>query len=150
MAKGHPKAPGATRPFASGNDSRRNLNGRPPVDVLVTQIKGEVKEHLIRSLKEFYMMDVAQVMRLANDNTKAMGERIAMRFLVEMANKGDPARLSLLARIVGIDMAPDVQINTQVNLSLEDLVTASHVDDDERIVEAANGSKVIVRKKKDE
>lgn len=128
MAKGYPKAPNATKPFQKGFDPRRSLEGRPPVDVLVTQIKSEVKEHLIKSLKEFYMMDVAQVMRLANDSTKAMGERIAMRFLVEMANKGDPARLALLARIVGIDMAPDIQVNTQVNITLEDLVSAAHVE----------------------
>ena len=134
MAKGHPMAPGATRPFQKGSDPRRNLGGRPKTAHAINEIRNEVRDHLLISLREVYTTDVEKVKEMLKDDKRPMGEMIALKFLYSIIETADPARITLLAKIVGINMAPDIQINTQINMSMRDLVLAANEGEKENAI----------------
>lgn len=139
--KGRKKPDGATRPFVKGFDPRRNSAGRPKVDVLVQEMKSDIKEMLAVALRTYFFTEVAEVMKMANDTNKKMGERIALRFLVETANKGDPARVSLLAKIIGLELPEKVAENVNINI-VESAFSTMTEEDKTKILQAAMSVKM--------
>lgn len=109
------------------SDPRINRNGAPKADVRVTEIKSELKTKIAESLKQYYDLPVSEISKMANDPTMTIGKRISLRFLAEASNKGDPARISLLAKLVGLEVS---EHNITVS-SLESLIVASKKEDEE-------------------
>lgn len=119
LHKGRKKPEGSTRPFQKGHDPRRHMSGAPKSDVRVSEIKSELKLKLAESLKEYYDLPVLEMIKRANDPSMTVGERIALRFLAETANRGDPARVSLLLKVLGLEVEKH---EVSVSTSLEQLV----------------------------
>jgi len=119
--------------FQKGLDSRRNIAGRPPVDVAVAEIKGELKQALAMYFHKYFHLRGKELATALTDPNLNLGERIALRFLSETSNKGDPARVGLLARILGLEIAaPTIQIDVDAtdkkHITMKDVMEAMKKD----------------------
>lgn len=121
-AKGSKQTGG--RGFQKGHDPRRNTTGGPKVDVRVREIKSEIKVALIEVMKEYFDLPAGKAKELALDPNLSLGKRTALRFWVEASNRGDPARLSFLARIVGLEVPQKIEIETPPDGLKNELIDA--------------------------
>lgn len=115
------------RDFAVGYDPRREPGpGRPKSDVRVAEIKGELRVKLAEHLKKYYEMPLEDVIKLAEDMTLSLGDRVAIAFLVQAAKKGEPAYLSMLAKVLGLEAPVKHEIESN---TLEELIMRSYISD---------------------
>jgi hypothetical protein len=125
MAKGR-KTGG--RDFSTGVDPRRVNNGRPTVDVKISEMKAEMRQFLIEAMKEYSHLPKEEVAALTKDPKMPLAKLTALRFWIEVSNNGDPSRMAFLSKILGLEEAQkhDVQVS-----SLESLIVASKKEDEE-------------------
>lgn len=124
--KGYPKTGG--KDFAKGDDPRRYTDGRPKLDVRVSEMKAEMRQMLIEAMKEYSHLPKEEVKALANDPKLPLGKLTALRFWIEVSNNGDPSRMAFLSKILGLEEAQkhDLQVT-----SLESLIVASKKDEEQ-------------------
>jgi len=136
--------------FVAGFDPRRTMqsDGRPP-EYDIKNVTGPVRIKLIQKICEIMDAPVHEVQRLVENLDQSLGDTFAAKALLKVA-KDEPTldNLMKLLKILGHKFEEPAQVN--INMSLESLVAGAHEDSSERIVEAPNGAKVIVRKKKEE
>lgn len=137
--------------FKKGFDPNRNTlagPGRTP-EYDIKKVTGPVRQQMLKKICEIMQAPIGDVQAIVENLNTSLADSFAAKALLKTA-RDEPTldNMIKLLKILGHKFEEAAPVN--INLSLEDLVTASHADDDERIVEAANGSKVIVRKKKDE
>lgn len=133
------------RPFQTGVDPRREGNGRKPDD-MIASIRGEARLTLVKMLCKFLDSPIGEVEAIINDKNLTVAESVAVHNLLQAASKDtSPAHLMTICKVLGLKMdEPATQVN--VHLSLEDLVSSAH-EPEEKHITAANGVKVITRKK---
>jgi len=137
------------KPFQPGHDPRRNLTvtggGRPP-EYELKNVTGPVRIKLIQKICEIMDAPVHEVQKLVENLDQSLGDTFAARALLKVA-RDEPTldNLMKLLKILGHKFEEPAQVN--INMSLESLVADAHIESNERIVEAPNGAKVIVRRK---
>lgn len=118
--KGKPKTGG--KPFEKGYDPRR-WNKGTVVDVEVTEIKADVRMKLARHFQKFFDLPVSELEVASTAPDLTLGERMSLRFLVEAAKRGDPARISLLARIIGLEV-PQAPVSVEITTPVRQITMA--------------------------
>lgn len=137
--------------FKTGFDPNRNITkggtGRPP-EYEIKQITGPARQRLIEKLCEILTTPIDEVENvIKNMSAKlSVGDTIVFNTLMNVARKEPTiANVKELLKILGHKFEEPAQFN--INMSLESLVADAHIESSERVIEAPNGAKVIVRKK---
>lgn len=112
-------------------DPRINRNGGPTVPVRIDEIKNEIKHLFIEFFHKYYHSNYEECVRQLNSKQLTVGESIAARFLISACNPNNlnnVAHVTFIARLVGIKLDPDTQVNIQnnLNITLEDMVTEAN------------------------
>lgn len=106
-------------------DTRINRKGRPPTPVHIDDIKNEVRHMLMDFFHRFFKSNYEDCVAVLNSKTLSVGETIALRFLLLSAGpNATPAHIQTVCKLFGLRIDPDSQVNIQnnINLSLEDMV----------------------------
>ena len=124
-----PKKPKPHKGRFKKNDPRINSNGRPVLDVKIKEIRDELRDLFMEFFKKFYNSNYEECVRQLNSKQLTVGETIAARFLIQACGpNGTVQHATFIARLVGIKLDPDTQVNIQnnLNISLEDMVTEAN------------------------
>lgn len=142
-------------PFQKGFDPRRAIStGRTP-EYELTKLKGEARVKLISKLCEFLNVPDQKLKDFVEDLAKdanepaTVGDKIVAKSLLKVL-QDEPTfdNITKILKVLGHKFEEPAQVN--INMSLESLVADAHIEPEEKVVEAANGAKVIVRRKRDE
>lgn len=112
-------------------DPRINRNGVMPIPARIDEIKNEIKHLFIEFFRKYYHSNYEECVKQLNSKQLTVGETIAARFLIQACNPNNSssvAHVTFIARLVGIKLDPDTQVNIQnnLNITLEDMVTEAN------------------------
>lgn len=110
-------------------DPRINRNGGPTVPARIDEIKNEIKHLFMEFFRKYYHSNYEECVRQLNSKQLTVGETLAARFLIQACGpNGTVQHATFIARLVGIKLDPDTQVNIQnnLNISLEDMVTEAN------------------------
>ena len=110
-------------------DPRINRNGGPTVPARIDEIKNEIKHLFMEFFQKYYHSNYEECVRQLNSKQLTVGETLAARFLIQACGpNGTVQHATFIARLVGIKLDPDTQVNIQnnLNISLEDMVTEAN------------------------
>lgn len=123
---GHKK--GGGKNFLPGHDPRRNLQGRPKVEIKTHDIKGELKARFIDNINKYGHLPQHQVKEMIEDPDLPLIDKTCLRLWIALSNDADAARLGWLSRTVGLEEARKIDANIT---TLEVLIAGSMEEDDE-------------------
>jgi len=110
-------------------DPRINRSGMAPVPARIDEIKNEIKHLFMEFFRKYYHSNYEECVRQLNSKQLTVGESLAARFLIQACGpNGTVAHATFIARLVGIKLDPDTQVNIQnnLNITLEDMVTEAN------------------------
>lgn len=103
------------RDFQKGHDPRRSTSGRPNVDVLVRDIKADLRQKIATDLQKYHAHKLDDLNALMKSPDITVGEAMAISFLKQAILKGCEKRLLILAKIVGLETATAVHLEIETN-----------------------------------
>lgn len=110
-------------------DPRINRSGSLPIPVRIDEIKNEIKHLFMEFFHKYYHSNYEECVRQLNSKQLTVGETLAARFLIQACGpNGTVQHATFIARLVGIKLDPDTQVNIQnnLNITLEDMVTEAN------------------------
>jgi len=135
--------------FKPGHDPRRNTVGRP-VDEKLALIRGESRLKLMEILAKVMSSSVEDIENFVNNKQMTVAESAAMHYMLQMVSKDtSPAHMQTLFKILGLKFEEPVINQVNVNLSLEELVSAANSTEEIRHDNVIEGKTTILRKKRD-
>lgn len=111
-------------------DPRINRAGSLPVPARIDEIKNEIKHLFMEFFRKYYHSNYEECVAQLQSKQLTVGETLAARFLIQACGpNGTVQHATFIARLVGIKLDPDTQVNIQnnVHLSLEDMVSAAQL-----------------------